>query len=359
VRAADDGTFEVRLGSRVWEGLCALEDEGDRGDSYDADLVTDGAATLDSVRCERRRHASGIQELCVERILLVPARLDAARERRSPERARVRVAIRARVAPGEPGVVLRVRIENAAEDHRLRLLFPTGSACTEFLAATTFDTARRSTAKRDAAGWIHPPPTTFPQQGFVFVNGLAVVAPGLPEAEVRPDGTIALTCLRAVGWLSRPDLRTRPGPAGPQIPVPGAQLPGVLEAELRLLAPEDVHSVAAAAREAEVPLQAVTIGGTPLVREGVALVTLEPRTLVLSALKPAEHGDGIVLRVSNPGDSPLRAIVRTGFTLAAAQPLRLDESPASFALAATPESVSFDVPPHALRSVQLVASGLR
>lgn len=358
VRAADDGTFEVRIGSRIWAGLCALEDEGDRGDSYDADPVAGAVPILESVRIERRRHPSGIQELCVERSLIVPARLDSAREQRSHETARLRITIVARVAPGAPGVALRVRVENAADDHRLRLIFPTGAPCDEFLASTTFDTARRTTAKRDATGWIHPPPATFPHQGYVCANGLALVAPGLPEAEVRADGEIALTFLRAVGWLSRPDLRTRRGPAGPQIPVPGAQLHGVLEAELHLLAPDDPRTAAAEAREAEVPLQAVTIGGVPLAPDGVSLVSLEPRTLVLSALKPAEHGDGIVLRVLNPGDSTLHATVRTGFPLHAADPLRLDEGPASFALRSTRESVEFEVPPHALRSVRLVASGL-
>ena len=190
-------------------------------------------------------------------------------------------------------------------------------------------------------------------------NGLAVVAPGLPEAEVRPDGAIALTLLRAVGWLSRHDLRTRPGPAGPQLAVPGAQLPGALEAELHLLDAHDETRVAADAREATIPLQAVTISGTPLAREGVALVSLEPRTLVLSALKPAELGDGLVVRVQNPGSSSVRAVVRTGFPLAAAHALRLDESATDFALDATPEAVSFDVPPHALRSVWLIASATR
>ncbi len=357
VQAADDGTLSVRFAARRFDGLCALEDAGDRGDSYDADPIEVGEPTLHSVSVERRRHASGICELEVVRVLRVPARLDASRERRSDETTELRVAIRARVAPGEPGVALAVRVENTAEDHRLRLVFPSGAPCAEFLAATTFDAALRSTASVDATGWIHPPPTTFAQQGFVCANGLSVVAPGLPEAEVRPDGAIALTLVRAVGWLSRADLRTRPGPAGPQLAVPAAQAPGTLEANLRLLDAHDSRRAASDAREVEIPLQAVTISGTPRVREGVALVSLEPRTLVLSALKPAEDGDGLVVRVQNPGNSSVRAVLRTGFALAAAHALRLDESATDTALEATPDRVTFEVPPHALRTLLLVASG--
>ena len=162
-----------------------------------------------------------------------------------------------------------------------------------------------------------------------------------------------------MGWLSRLDLRTRPGPAGPQLAVPGAQLRGTFTAELRLLSFDDPEAVAAAAREAELPLQAVTIAGEPRVPEGLSLLALEPRTLVLSALKPADDGDAIVLRVSNPGDAMARAVVRTGFALESATPLRLDETPADFAVEVTPRSVSFDVPPHALRSIGLLASAPR
>ena len=70
---------------------------------------------------------------------------------------------------------------------------------------------------------MHPAPATFPHQGFVCANGLTVAAPGLPEAEVTPDGITAVTLVRAVGWLARMDLRSRPRPDGPLIAVPGAQ----------------------------------------------------------------------------------------------------------------------------------------
>jgi alpha-mannosidase/mannosylglycerate hydrolase len=138
VRVAPDGTLALELAGRSFAGLAGLEDEGDRGDSYDADPIPGPPPALLAVRCERRRHASGIAELRVVRELELPARLAPDRERRSEDTARVRVETIARLAPGERGVRLRVRVENEADDHRLRLLFPSGAPCAEVLAATTF-----------------------------------------------------------------------------------------------------------------------------------------------------------------------------------------------------------------------------
>ncbi|NNL65870.1 MAG: hypothetical protein HKP30_06495, partial [Myxococcales bacterium] len=214
VTAGDDGRFDVRFGDRTFRGLGALEDRGDRGDSYDADLLDPDPVEPIACAVERQRHPSGIERLVIRRALRVGAGLAPERDRRTGE-ARIDVTIALQVAPGVPRVDARVTIENAAEDHRLRLLFPTGSDASRFEAATTFDVARRAPGAVPDEGWIHPAPATFACQGFVHAGGLSVVAPGLNEAEVTPDGTIAFTALRCVGDLSRHDLRTRPGPAGP------------------------------------------------------------------------------------------------------------------------------------------------
>ena len=143
------------------------------------------------------------------------------------------VRVTARVAPGVERVDLHVDVENAAPDHRLRLCFPTGAPVDTFRAATTFDTAVRTTAaRRRALGASRA--ATFPHQGWVEANGLTVVAPGLYEAEVTADGMIAITMVRAVGWLARIELATRPIPAGPGLPTPGGQLPGGIAADLSL-----------------------------------------------------------------------------------------------------------------------------
>jgi len=351
VTVADDGTFTLRFGDRTYPGLGALEDIGDRGDSYDFDPVGDPTPALERVEFRRQRHPGGIEELHVARSVRIPARLEDDRQRRSAEMCSVRLVLSARVAPGVERVDLRARLENSARDHRLRLLFPTHHPAAEFAAAGTFDVVSRSTQKPDATKWVHPAPDTFPHQGWISVNGLTLIAPGLPEAEVRSDGTIALTLARCVGWLSQVDLRTRPGPAGPTLATPGAQCLEAIEAGLALLPGLDPAS----ARDAEIGLRAVAAGAEPPVPAGVPLLELEPRALLLSAFKPAESGDGVVLRVLNPSEQPIRARIRLGFSVSTATLVRLDETPLAAPFSIENGEVRLEVPAKALRSLQLCA----
>jgi mannosylglycerate hydrolase len=345
---ADDGTLRVGLGDRSYAGLLGLEDVGDRGDSYDFDPVH-GAVAPGRASWRRRRHPSGIQCLEVRRELRVPRRLAADRATRDAETVALVVEYVARVAPGVPRVDLRVRVENGAADHRLRLLFPSGAAAERARAATTFGVASRATAPRDGSRWLHPAPATFPHQGWVSVNDLTVVAPGLPEAEARPDGTIAITLVRAVGWIARYDLATRPVPAGPAMPIAGAQALGTIEARLALLAGADP----VAARDAELGLRAVVAGDAPVLAAGRSLLALEPPALVLSAVKPAEDGAGVVVRVLNPTDEVAAAVLRFGFPVRTVEAIRLDETPCDDAVALEGPDARFAVPPHGLRSLRV------
>jgi mannosylglycerate hydrolase len=348
-----DGRVDVAFGERRFEGLFAVEDIGDRGDTYDFDFAGADETELVAVSVERFVHAAGVRGLRIERRLRVPARLAADRAARSRERAELVLWTELRLEPGAPRVDVRVALDNTAEDHRLRLLFPVGRGVTRCDAATTFDVASRGNERPDDAAWVQRAVASFAAQGFVHANGLSVVAPGLAEAELVTTGegaAIAFTLLRAVGNLSRQDLRSRPGPAGPGTDTPGAQCPGRVEARLALFAGLDP----AAARDAELPLRAVPAGEAPLVEPGRALLELEPRALVLSAVKPAAAGAGHVVRVLNPTDAPLEAALRLGFEFASAASVRLDETPAADPVTRRGDTLRFAVPPHALRSVRVV-----
>jgi alpha-mannosidase len=65
----------------------------------------------------------------------------------------------------------------------------------------------------------------------------------------------------------------------------------------------------------------------PRERHGVwdsALLVLEPSTLLLSAVKPADDGEGIVVRVVNPGGTSARAARRVGLDVRSAHAVRGD-----------------------------------
>ena len=91
-------------------------------------------------------------------------------------------------------------------------------------------------------------------------------------------------------------------------------------------------------------------GDESLAQEGEPLVELAPRSLVLSAFKPAESGKGVVLRVLNPAATAQTACVTLGFPFERAEPLRLDEAPADFSLSREGATLHLEVPPHALRT---------
>ena len=177
-------------------------------------------------------------------------------------------------------------------------------------------------------------------------RGLAVITRGLPEYECLQgaDGelTLAVTLLRCVEWLSRGDLSTRRGHAGPAIYTPGAQCPGTHVFEYAV-APH-----AGTWLEAGLPAAAVSYAGPPLayVASGqaghrpaggqaslLALAAGSPAVTV-TAVKKAEEGEGLVVRMYNAAESPRIARLEAGFNLASATSATLDETPGE-ALAVT------------------------
>jgi alpha-mannosidase len=144
------------------------------------------------------------------------------------------------------------------------------------------------------AEWVEPPVAAAHMLGTVALGSVALLTTGLPEYEAAPDG-LRLTLLRCVGTISQPSgLPTRPYAAGPGIPTPEGQCRGTHVFEYAIRA--DAHELTDAA----------------LVRAGqdyrTDFLTGDPFTppltihgdVVFSALKGAEDGNGIILRLFNP-----------------------------------------------------------
>jgi alpha-mannosidase len=134
------------------------------------------------------------------------------------------IAARAIRPAGEPFVVLDGVIRNDRPDHRLRLHVDLPRPADRALAGSPFELVERPLVGE--GGDVEAPSPTWPARHVVLASGIAILHEGVFEYEV-PDGrALAVTLLRCVGCISRPSLRTRPWPAGPETPTPAAQMLG-------------------------------------------------------------------------------------------------------------------------------------
>lgn len=337
-------TVRDKRSGRTYTGLAAFEDGGDAGDEYTYSApAVDLVFTLEPGSAILKAGPDGFSQR-IEGALLVPSRLSGDRQTRSAETVPLPVAATVSVHPGVPRVDLRVEVDNRAEDHRLRLVFPTGLAAAVASSEGVFSVDDRPLTPSDRsayAGWVEPP-STHPQKSFVSVSdataGLTVANRGLPEYEVfdREGAVIAVTLLRCVGWLSRPDLRARKGNGGWTLPTPGAQCLGRHAFDLSIIPHAgtwDTGGGALAARSFETPLRAFDCGrgpgeahtGTALPGERFSLFGIDRPEIVVTAVKGSERGGSLVLRCYNSSDRSVDARFRVGFPVGRAFETNLAE----------------------------------
>jgi alpha-mannosidase len=133
------------------------------------------------------------------------------------------------------------------------------------------------------------------------------------EAVNEADGTtsLAVTLLRAVGWLSRDDLALRPVHAGPPIATPGAQVLGRHRAELsfRLHDAGEPTRALEAHRYASPALLFGSGSGAGPLGDAARLLEVDDPEVIVSAIEPRRE-QGAALRLYNASARPRRVRMR-------------------------------------------------
>jgi alpha-mannosidase len=349
------GTLTVldKTTGAAFAGLNRFEDGGDVGDLYNycpplaEDTLVNAPACPPEVALLERGPVRATLRVALD--YLLPAHCSVDRAQRSAESVHCAIVTDVSLTPGVRRIDCSTRVENQAKDHRLRVLFPVPFAAAEAEAEGTFEVRRRPAQARPPDGdpanwesWAERPVNTQPQKRFVSVSdgslGLAVLNKGLPEYEIIParDGhsaSVALTLLRCIGWLSRGDLSTRRGHAGPMEFTPDAQLQGTWSFEYALVPHAggwraDEAEVQRQAQALQAPLRAIMAkshaGPLPLT---ASLVDLAPGALVVSAIKRAEREEALLTRFYNPLEREQEATLTLGLAFREALLARLDEEP--------------------------------
>jgi mannosylglycerate hydrolase len=307
VAIADDGTLTIDGGGVRLTGVGRLVDGGDYGDTYnygppaidrlvDTPVIVVTAATSPGP-------VRGVIEV-VSRYDW-PVGLGPGGATRSEVTAPVEVTTGVELRAGEPFVRLSIAFTNPSRDHRVRWHVPLPVTTDHSSAEGQFAVVDRGLTGEAGHGEVPTP--TFPAHGFVHVAGATVLLDHVTEYELVEGRELALTVLRSTGLISRNDNPYREDPAGPEVPVPAAQMVGPWRFAFGLLptaGPWDAPEVLAAAEAYQLPF--VTVPGraeaghtsagveaqTSPARAGLRI---DGRGVVLSALR--RRGDELELRL--------------------------------------------------------------
>lgn len=338
---AVDGDFAIT-------DLIGFEDVGDAGDLYTHSPV---GQPLTMVRCVGVRTVDrGPLRATLEARygLRVPESLAADPDdalsrpsRRAGRAVDLSITVRLSLDAAAPFVRVRVTGNNRARDHRLRVVFRTGLADARVVADAAFGPLeRRAIVVSPAEAAVERPPATAPLHRYVSLSaaphGVTIFSDGLAEYEATERGDVAVTLVRAVGELSRPDLPERPGHAGWPAATPEAQCLGPFAAHfaVALHAPNDDATRAAVEHLADdvlLPLAGETLRPALHALVGGGSLELAGDGLTFAAAKPAECGGGwVALRAVNVTARPQlgawRIVAPNGGLVGDAVRARLDET---------------------------------
>ncbi|HYL58409.1 MAG TPA: glycoside hydrolase family 38 C-terminal domain-containing protein, partial [Candidatus Acidoferrales bacterium] len=294
-----------------------FEDAGDRGDEYNFDPVSTDAPIVEPVSLSARVTGDSGPRLRIEvsMVFQVPAALSDDRSSRGSATEPLAIELVGTLHAGLERVDFVAEVENRSRDHRLRAALRTPVVAADAVHDTSFGVIRRALEASEPRGTedIYP---TVPQRSFTAVEGTvfsaALMARGLLEVEVRRESagaTILLTLLRCVGWLSRSDLATRRGGAGPELETPGAQEPGAHRFEFALTTFQGSYldGDVIARVEAYTTPPRVFRGASAGASGGLELVRCDNARVVFSTARPLARAGAYKVRAYSASPLPERA----------------------------------------------------
>ncbi|MDK2972648.1 MAG: 2-O-(6-phospho-alpha-D-mannosyl)-D-glycerate hydrolase [Candidatus Sumerlaeota bacterium] len=351
--------LENKQTGRVYDGLGYLSDQGEAGNAwrhvaprYDRVYTSLGVAANVSIV------ESGPLVARIAAEFDFPVPVDYADGTcRAARLVALPIRVVWRLEAGSPTVKATLEVDNRAKDHWLRVCFPTGLETEESVADSHFDVVRRAIAVPDSTGWVERFEPTHPLRTFVDLSdgsdGLAVFTKGLFEYEAREDAarTLLVSLIRScrIKLAVSEEKQT-------ELPDQGVQCPGPHTFEFAVHAHAGTWEDAGLpnrAAEFAVPVRAAMIGrGKGDLPLEASLFAVDNAVVHVTAVKQAEDGRGLVVRLYNGSDAAQDVALRFGRPVVSACRARMDES-AGEALAAEGSVVRLTARPHAIVTLRV------
>jgi len=206
-----EGTLSIldKRSGATYDRLLTYEDSADTGDGwYNSQPIGDQIhfAGAGQVSIALIHDGPYLTTFRIRTVMSLPAAFESGDSwQRSDRMEQLTIDSEVSLRPRQPRVEVKVRIHNTIDDHRLRVLLPSGAqGAVTYQADSAFDVVERPIAMRqDNHLYREPEVETRPQQTWTAVSngrqGLAVISTGQYESAVRdqPMRPIALTLYRS------------------------------------------------------------------------------------------------------------------------------------------------------------------
>lgn len=202
----------------------------DRGDEYNY-----CAPEFDKVSKARLINVETVKGNTFKRLVLTyeltqPKGLDSSDQRASKEMVTSKIKTEITLNSGFNGVKFKCTLDNKGENHRLRISFSLGARIEKSYADTAFDVIERSVNRclnshadiRKEIIPIEAPSLSGVKAGPITFTHRGLLEYSVEEVDSTMDN-LYITLLRAVGDLSKRELQSRNGGAGPCLKTPEAQ----------------------------------------------------------------------------------------------------------------------------------------
>ena len=316
-----NGTIDIidKRTNEIYTNQLTFEDNGDIGDGWyhaaptnDMSFLSGGAPALISVTTDTPAKCT----FNIEKKMFVPSKIERNHERssdirRSAEYTEIYLKAEVSVSKSSPAVEVKLMVDNTAENHRLRLIMPTGILDNKYFASEAFSVVEREVKlPKEREMWRESCQHEKAMESFAYKKsgnrGLAFVSGGgLHEIGAFDDseGNLAVTLLRSI--CQPPDGNTSDY---------DGQLIGKHEYNF-LLCPlynekdadlKKISDILAAGVYIRQDKTDDAIGSERSFTE----ITSEKGNIVYSTLKPSEDENGSILRLYNLSGEEERADVK-------------------------------------------------
>ncbi|MCU0643525.1 MAG: hypothetical protein MUC94_04630 [bacterium] len=305
-------------------------DEGEAGHAWVHQPVAPFIDTLQSApQIGLALNGPLIAMTSIQHHLEIPAKLEDRKE--NGKKVQLPIELKVILRKDSRRVEFEIKLNNTAECHRLRFMFPLGIDAKHSFGEGQFDVVARPIDRPDTSDWLEQPMYDYPLHHFVDLsddqNGAAVLVDGLKEYEILNDTnrTLAITLLRGFNYT------IQPSSFQDYSHQKGSQCLGAQRYRLAFYPHSGNWESAHVYREAlcyNNEMRLIQIGkATGDLAPETSFLSLEPENLIFSCLKSPEdrRGGAAILRIYNPTGDDLRGTITTRLKLQDVHQMTLEE----------------------------------